>query len=171
METLETIKSKIEEINQKKQELVKDLRSDFAPMLKPLFDKSNGKIKSLGWTQYTPYFNDGDECVFRVNKSIDYGIKVNGEYLEDTDGLIGSSEYALRHYGTPQYDSWVERYPEVKINEESKESDLLIYGILKEFSDLLESIDDEFFKDLFGDHVLVTVYADGEIETEEYEHD
>lgn len=56
MSTLETIKQKIADINAKKQELVNDLRKDFAPMLQPLFEKSNGKIKSFGWTQYTPYF-------------------------------------------------------------------------------------------------------------------
>jgi hypothetical protein len=24
-------------------------------------------LESFSWTQYTPYFNDGDECVFRTN--------------------------------------------------------------------------------------------------------
>ena len=24
-------------------------------------------VKALGWTQYTPYFNDGEPCIFRVN--------------------------------------------------------------------------------------------------------
>jgi hypothetical protein len=24
-------------------------------------------VKAIGWTQYTPYFNDGEPCVFSVN--------------------------------------------------------------------------------------------------------
>lgn len=171
MSTLETIKTKIAEINAKKQELVNDLRKDFAPMLKPLFEKSNGKIKSFGWTQYTPYFNDGEDCEFSVNCDIDYGLYINGERIDDIDGLFGSSEYALKMYGTTDYESWIKQYPEDVINEDTKEQDLHLYSILKEFVSLLESIDSEFLKDLFGDHVLVTVYDDGRIDTEEYEHD
>lgn len=33
---------------------------------KHLFD-ANPEIKSVTWTQYTPYFNDGDSCEFGVN--------------------------------------------------------------------------------------------------------
>lgn len=171
MTTLENIKQKIEEINKKKEELISELRNDFAPMLKPLFDKSVGKITSIGWTQYTPYFNDGDECVFSVNLNLYYGIRVNGNVLDEQEDLFGSSLYALSKYGTDQYDSWIAKYPEDKINEETKENDLFLYGLINEFEKLLSSIDDEFYKSLFGDHVEVTVYADGRIETEEYDHD
>lgn len=171
MRTLEDIKTKIAEINAKKQELVADLRNDFAPMLKPIFEKSNGKITSFGWTQYTPYFNDGDECVFSVNLDIDYGVYINGKNIEEIDGLFGSSMYALKKWGTDEYEGWIKRYPEDTINEETREEDLSLYASIKEFIDLISSIDDEFLKDLFGDHVLVTVCEDGIISTEEYEHD
>jgi len=171
MEILEKIKSSIAEINKKKEQLTASLRSDFAPMLKPLFEKSKGKITSIGWTQHTPYFNDGDECVFSTHMDLDYGLYLNGEMIEEQEGLFGSSAYALSKFGTPQYDSWIERYPEDKINEETKESDLFLYSVLKEFQDVLTSIDDSFYKDLFGDHVKVTVNEDGTVETESYEHD
>lgn len=39
------------------------------------------QLQSFSWTQYTPYFNDGDECVFRMN-GLHY---MNGEYAEDYD--------------------------------------------------------------------------------------
>lgn len=171
MTTLENIKQKIEEINKKKEELISELRSDFGPMLKPLFDKSDGKITSIGWTQYTPDFNDGDECVFCVNLGLKYEIRVNGYTLDEQEELFGSSLYALSKYGTYLYDSWIAKYPEDKINEETKENDLFLYVIIQEFEKILLSIDDEFYKELFGDHVIVTVYADGRIETEEYYHD
>lgn len=172
MEMLQQIKSRIAEINKQKEELVAQLRKDFAPALKPLFDKSNGKITSLGWTQYTPYFNDGDECVFSVNADLDYGIRVNGDYLDDSE-FFTNSVYVLRKYliQDGSYENWIRKYPEDALNPETMKEELHLFKILEEFQDILESIDDEFFKDLFGDHVEVTVFADGTVSTEEYDHD
>jgi hypothetical protein len=178
MSTLEEIKTKIEAIKKQKEELTAKLRNDFAPMLQPLFEKSEGKIKSIGWIQYTPYFNDGEECTFSTNFDLDYGLRVNGKRLDDEyddedekESVFGCSLYALRKYGTDDYVEWIKKYPEDTIKEESKESDLALYACLKEFEEILESIDDEFYKDLFGDHVEVTVHSNGVIETEEYDHD
>lgn len=172
MTTLEEIKSKIEAIQKQKEELTAQLRKDFAPMLMPLFEKTNGKIKSIGWTQYTPYFNDGDECIFSANFDLDWGFRINGEPLDEhEEPIFSSSLYALKKYGTEDYQNWILKYPEDKINEETKESDLELYSVVKEFHDLLNSIDNDFYKDLFGDHVEVTINADGTVETNEYSHD
>jgi hypothetical protein len=46
---------------------------DFA---KTLFEKWGARLESFGWTQYTPYFNDGSECVFGTYS--DYP-SINGE--------------------------------------------------------------------------------------------
>jgi len=172
MELLDNIKEKLQEIQKQKDELTKQLRKDFAPMLKPLFEKSNGRINSFGWIQYTPYFNDGDECIFSVNIDLDYGIRVNGETLDDSD-FFTSSLYSLEKYlkKDGSYEKWIERYPEDALDLEKSKEELELYGILLDFKEILESIDDSFFKDLFGDHVEVTVFSDGKIETEEYEHD
>lgn len=178
MEVLEQIKAKVAEINKQKEELVSQLRKDFAPMLQPLFEKSSGKIQSISWSQYTPYFNDGDECVFSVHADLDYSLKLNGvsfdDYDEDEeDQLFGSKEYGMRKYleGEDVYQDWIKRYPDDTLNPDTKDEDLRLYKIAQEFESVLNSIDDEFFKDLFGDHVEVTVYADGRVETERYEHD
>ena len=172
MTTLQEIKSKIEAIQNQKEELTAQLRKDFAPMLMPLFEKSNGLIKSVGWIQYTPYFNDGDECVFSTNFDLDYGLRINGDPIEEqNEPLFGCSLYALKKYGTDDYASWIERYPEDAIKESSKEKDLQLYSIVKEFHDVLSSIDESFYKDLFGDHVEVTIKSDGTVDTNEYNHD
>lgn len=172
MEMLEQIKTRIAEINKQKEELVSQLRKDFAPALKPLFEKSNGKITSLGWTQYTPYFNDGDECIFSVNTDLDYGIKVNNEDLDSSE-FFKNNTYVLSRYlrKDGSYEEWIKRYPKDTLNTETMKEELYLYNILLEFQDILESIDDEFFKDLFGDHVEVTIFADGTVSTEEYDHD
>lgn len=173
---LEQIKSRIAEINKQKEELTAQLRKDFAPMLKPLFEKSEGKIKSISWNQYTPYFNDGDECTFSVHADLDYSLKLNGSSFEDYEEenrLFGSPKYAMKKYleGEQVYQEWITRYPEDALNPDTKEEDLKLYKIAQEFESILNSIDDEFFKDLFGDHVEVIVNESGAIEVEEYEHD
>lgn len=172
MEMLEQIKTRIAEINKQKEELVSQLRKNFAPALKPLFEKSNGKITSLGWIQYTPYFNDGDECVFSVKADLDYGIRVNGETLDDGE-FFTNNTYSLTKYlrNDGSYEEWTHRYPKDTLNTETAKEELYLFEILLEFEGILESIDDEFFQDLFGDHVEVTIFADGSVETEEYEHD
>lgn len=128
MTIVEKINAELQAFNDKKKELVESLRKDFPALLAPLFAQSE-TIESIGWTQYTPYFSDGDECVFGVNE-LEY---VNGEYdteLDDSDNQI-----------------------------------------ISEFQSVLSSIPDEFYRDLFGDHALVTIHRDGRIEVEEYEHD
>jgi hypothetical protein len=141
-------------------------------MLKPLFDKSNGKITSLGWSQYTPYFNDGDSCEFSLNINLDYGILVNGKSL-DEGNFFKNNIYRLEKYlkADGSYEKWIKDYPEDELDVNTVAENLFLYEILKEFTDVLESIDEDFFKNLFGDHVTVTVFFNETIETEEYDHD
>jgi len=62
------MKAAIEEANT----VVKEV---FQKAAKSLF-ADNAELVSFSWTQYTPYFNDGEECVFGAH--IDYP-EVNGE--------------------------------------------------------------------------------------------
>jgi len=150
---IETIKEKIAAIQKQKEELTTQLRKDFAPMLKPLFEKTNGKIKSIGWDQYSPYFNDGDECIFHTNLDT---LMINGEREDDIEGLDWRIQYHLKGDTKYPFDpKW----------------DIELYGFVQEFKDLLNSIDDDFYKDLFGNHVEVTVNADGTVTTEHCDHD
>jgi hypothetical protein len=40
--------------------------SDLEPVLRAILDDDD--ILSFGWTQYTPYYNDGERCVFDVDE-------------------------------------------------------------------------------------------------------
>lgn len=177
MSTLETIKEKIEAIKQQKEELTAQLRKDFAPMLQPLFEKSNGKIKSIGWTQYTPYFNDGDTCEFGIN--IDYPY-VNGESVYDLEILNENKHVKITEENEEEVKKHSEKigYRWLKNNTigqggylPNENYDQELDSLVEEFKSVLSSIDDEFYKDLFGDHVIVTVHSNGTVETEQYEHD
>lgn len=47
-------------------EATKVARDAFNEGAKILFD-ANPTLESFGWEQYTPYFNDGDECTFSAH--------------------------------------------------------------------------------------------------------
>lgn len=48
------------EIQEKSRELMKEAFREF-------FEKYDDVVDHIFWTQYAPYFNDGEECIFSVN--------------------------------------------------------------------------------------------------------
>ena len=108
---------------------------------KEIFDKYP-ELHSFSWDQYTPYFNDGDECVFRVNDWLKVQFE-DGYILEDWSST--SRKYAKNE--SPKYmDAADEAYK------------------------LVSSIPEDVMKKIFGDHIEVTIRRNG-IEVEDYEHD
>lgn len=151
-ETAMDVKAKLQEIRNIRKSVTEELQQNFAPMAKAeLFDKYP-ELQSFSWTQYTPYFNDGDVCEFGVNFA--YGLKsliIGGKQYGDDDGEDeNGNEIPHAEYGS---EDWKSKKP-----------------IEQAVIDFLKQIDEEFYKDLFGDHAVVTVKADG-VTTEEYEHD
>lgn len=177
---VEKIQKEFEAFATKKKEMVEQLRADFPSILKPLFDESK-LIDSIGWSQYTPYFNDGDECIFRTN--LDY-LYVNG-FNEDDDeypiflkqGIYGkiSAENIEAHKKFNRTDARYDWYKDRGVGEDGYHENILFnqmeYDVLQKFKSVLSTIPKDFYKDLFGDHVQVTVTREGKIEVDEYEHD
>ena len=155
MTTLEKIKAELAAFEEKKKVFVEELRKEFPTMFKELFDKSE-KIESFTWTQYTPYFNDGDTCEFRVN-SEPY---INGEYIDECEWYDWRIKYYLR--GDKEYSNLLVENPNL---------DIEANNVVNEFVGVIESIPEEFLKDLFGDHAKVTIHKNGNVEVDEYEHD
>jgi len=148
---LANIKDRLAEMEAKRKEMVEEIRKEFPNLLKPLFERSE-LIKSISWTQYTPYFNDGDECTFRVS----HDININGEYKDDISWYSWKYKYFVQ---------------KGEYKEESDEWNLEECAIVEEIEKVLENIPENFYKDLFGDHCEVTVNSDGTISVDEYEHD
>lgn len=171
----ELIKLKIEAISRQKQELVEELRKDFFPLVKTIFEKLPETFRTIGWTQYSPYFNDGDECVFSVNASLDYGIRINQSCIEDEEetGFCEIDVYTLQKYvnNDGSYEDWISKYPEYELGENITSEIINQFSAMKEFSDLISSINEDILEDLFGNHVEVIITREGEVYTEEYEHD
>jgi hypothetical protein len=94
-EKLETLKAQLREL---KLQFMTESQRLFSEAATELFDKYP-TIESFSWTQYTPYFNDGDECTFRVNEyepdiTLVDGTELVGYDLPDdaTDVHAASSE-------------------------------------------------------------------------------
>jgi len=87
-EILNKIKAELDIFAAKKKELVEELRKQFPALFAEQFSKSKC-IESISWSQYTPYFNDGEECVFSAHTD---WLDVNEEDYYDRDDIEGWDE-------------------------------------------------------------------------------
>jgi hypothetical protein len=108
-------------------------------------------IVEVGWEQYTPYFNDGDVCVFRVREP---WVKT----VKDGDG--GADRWNLTMYSHPTL-SVAGAGPEVMASK-------------KRAAAFCNAIENGEFEDVlfqaFGDHAKVVVTKTG-INVEFYQHE
>jgi len=136
--------NKLEEFKQKKLALQKEISNEAKSVFKEesafLF-KDNPLLKSFGWRQYTPYFMDGDTCVFSA---------------QTDDPLINGLD--------PYNDGGDEVAEEDKLDDKTREK--LEKGVVK----FLSQFDEDMLKDMFGDHCEVIV-SEKEVVVEEYEHE
>lgn len=131
-------------------------------------------INAISWTQYSPYFNDGDECVFGVNE---FHVKVLVENI--TDELL-RKEILRNHEDEDEEDdyvdamerltpdSWYVKSGERPVRELTQEDKVLIADVmeLQRNCDMVSDI----MRAVFGNHVQVTVTKDG-FDIQEYDHD
>lgn len=102
-------------------------------------------VKALGWTQYTPYHNDGDPCEFSVH----------GFYASVKDGVDYSEVSDLSGEDGTFLDSY-----------DMRGSDKRAAAAL----DRIEmSVSPDVFEAAFGDHVMVIATPEG-FHINEYDH-
>lgn len=130
--------------------------------LKDIFDKFP-EIKAIRWTQYTPYFNDGDACTFSVNEvELTFTENCDADADEDDEREDWKDSWSLK--------SAVEPYKGTSTL--SPEDKKLYEAVLEEINTLssnLSAITDAM-EIAFGDHVQVTATPKG-LTIDEYEHD
>lgn len=156
----ERLKIKKAEIQELKKQMLEESNKIFGELTKEFFDE-NPKLESFGWTQYTPYFNDGDTCEFEANT--DY-IYVNGVYIEDCEWY---NKTKVTDYGKYNYDK---RVYEGRVEVANPDYDEELVNVTNEIKSFLSYFEDDFFKDQFGDHTIVTITKNG-VETDQYDHD
>ena len=164
--TFETIRQKTAAL----QEQIKQLQAEAAEQIKPLlmqFIADNPQVARVQWTQYTPYFNDGDTCEFRLNEPEFFFVSEEcdeeDDYEEGTSSFGNAIENGVRGYryqGKFEPSQWL---PSLEVC--SIETQKACEALAQELSGLEDAL-----QTLFGDHVRVVVTKDG-VEVEEYDHD
>lgn len=113
---------------------------------------------ALGWTQYTPYFNDGAPCEFGLND-----LCVGAPETEDP------SQYVYFHGTAP--DGTPFDFLESSSGPYSHCFTELDKGSCKYPWSWASSVVEDLCKQLFGDHVLICLFPDGTYTVTEYDHD
>lgn len=127
------------------QEKIKnDGRTLLLEALNDFFEKYP-KIEELSWTQYTPYFNDGDACYFSVNAD-GLEFKLQGRY-----------EREMVDYGLDREESL------------SVEDRKMVKQAYNELRKALNSIED-VLEEVFGDHAEIIVSRE-EVRVESCDHE
>jgi len=106
------------------------------------------------WTQCTPYFCDGDPCVFGVNSAHVHTTKQFEEESGEGCGMGCDIDIDRRgiYGGTPELKELLAPVAAVWSQLDTKENEPLMLKA-------------------FGDHARVIVKTDGSIEREDYDHD
>lgn len=150
-QNLETLQKQIEEqIKPLKEEYQKKAGAALYKLAEAIFDKHT-QIVGLHWLQYTPYFNDGDACVFHVRCEGDVIINLNGVEYETVYGYFDDVPKEL--------EETLE-----SIHLEAKED-------LRVFTNFIDN-NEELMQELFGDHCKVIIRKGSKtVEVETYDHD
>jgi hypothetical protein len=137
--------------------------SDLEPLIRAIL--ADHTIVEFGWTQYTPYFNDGDACVFRVHTP--------WFRTPEDPALDPESTYQLalgREHSTlgRRPLNWVDgRYEDGSYVGPDEER----YNRARALSDAFDSgAFDEVLLEAFGEHAHITVRRDG-ITVDSYSHE
>lgn len=107
------------------------------------FFEAQDKYTWVQWTQYTPYFNDGDPCVFGLGHI---------DFLTDEDK--DCEDYVEGPYISTYRD-----------RDKYEGADALAYDLKKTLRG-----NEDILEEVFGDHAKVTATSEG-ISVEEYYHD
>lgn len=148
---LKNIKEQLEQMTEEWNAKKRSMATAVAPLLREFLNE-NPEVKGFCWTQYTPYFNDGETCEFSVNEPC--------FYFTSDETPVGEDHY---EFELPySYDSSY-------AGEFREKCSLALYAKCKDLADTIYKLDD-VLEAAFGDHCLVIVTRDG-IEVEEYSHD
>lgn len=175
---LASFEAKEEELyKQLTEELINPLRKEFINLFPTL--KNAKRFKTISWTQYTPHWNDGEECYFSAN--VDY-LHIDGSAIDDVEWAI---PYIFEKLNT-QEEIEISRSLTIKYKLDGNYSSNKIIGqyglkpnpnydehdgaIVNDVQDTLDEIPTDTLKELFGDHVEITLHTNGEVTTQEYEH-
>ena len=160
MDNFDSIQKMIDEMNNE----IEALRETYKQKTQVLFKKAfiaffdkNPEVTAVSWHQYTPYFNDGDACVFSTYAG--YASVTNAKDYENIEWGTYQGEDEGVWIDDPDYGNFNEELIPTTI---SADADAL--------RKLLDSVPDDMYERMFGDHVIVTATREG-FDVTEYHHD
>ena len=147
------------------QKQIEQIAADAFKEMTTEFFEGQPDIVSFGWSQYTPYWNDGDTCTFSANT--EYPIVT----FKAKDGKIIKYD---ENNGTLQEANSAVVEDDIEFSEdddlEMEPYDDEINKHAKAVSKFLSNFDEDDLETMFGDHALITVTRK-KVDTEEYEHE
>lgn len=154
--------------------------SELEPLIRAVLNDPG--IDSFGWTQYTPYFNDGEPCVFGVGE---VWVKPVGEGEEKADENEDDEEYedeeenerlGMRYnsnhpLGNAEWEYYGHSIPRKRRISSHEGPDRERYMRCWELSEAISSGEfDDVLLEAFGDHATIKVSA-RQITVDHYEHE
>lgn len=121
--------------------------------------ESHPEIKSIRWEQFTPYYNDGEDCVFRVGEM---QLELHDEFLKANCSSLEDLEIYNDYESEDEDNSWYEGHQCVL--EGNKE----LLNSFKEFVKCLRDL--TLLRDVFGDHKRIILTKDETIVKEYKSH-
>ena len=175
------IKKAKKDAEKARQKAVKEGEKLFREAVKEIF-KGNKKLERFAWNQYTPYFNDGSECFFGVHFD---SLAINDEIGSESEDIwtLESIQKLLKDKTTQEARIIMElsgndkkdgQITQLKhelevIRTRDPEEVMEKFNAKRAILDLLENIDTDTYKYMFGDGTVVVTRED--ISVEECEHD
>ena len=163
-----SFEEKIRDYRQSLDALRSSLEPEIEPALRGLLQKYP-TVKAFYWTQYTPYFNDGDRCEFSVNDvSVSFKDVSNdssaSEQVRESDEEV-EDEPAEEDEDNYDYD---ERGGFLDYYSLGRDDPRRI--VIQEINSFVQAIPADLMESAFGDGMRVVVDRDG-VETMDYEHE
>lgn len=153
-EALETFNTARKEFEEKKKIFFEEAQKSFGAILVQEMTKFP-LVEGYKWTQYTPYFNDGEPCEFSVNAD---GYIVNEE-VDDCYYQPSNTTYDI-------VNGKIESIPRVNLGEKETQE----IACLEYMNNLISEQDEDMLLNLYGDHAEIIV-TQTDVTVEEYSHD
>jgi hypothetical protein len=121
-------------------------------------------LAEVRWPQYTPHFNDGDACKFRLSD-------INFISKFDAEGVDGDvDEIDDVNWGYNSFHAYDADIVAANIEEYGEEAVTKYADVCRHFDAFVNQLDSSMLEDMFGDHVMVRITPE-EIIIDEFDHD
>jgi hypothetical protein len=169
-----TIQSKLDDLITAQQALAAKFREEAQELFKEVtkeFFETNPGITAIKWSQYTPYFNDGEECIFSVNQPCFTNapddelenVTAYGDYDGEAEGVWATDSI---NYVLTSGREW-----HAETADAIRKSGGIDIASTDSFSSMLQSHEmQDVMQAMFDNHVVVTATRNG-FDVEEYDHE